>query len=191
MATKREQMIETTRELLELQGYTATGLNQILQESGAPRGSLYYYFPEGKDELIAEAIDRTGVQVEERIRHHLGCGGPAAEAIPAFIVTLARGLEGSGFRFGSITAVAYEAATKSERINGACQAAYERWTEAFACKLRESDPCPERADRIAAMIVSSLEGAIVLSRTRRSTLPMEQVAREIGLLIRCGGGERT
>jgi TetR/AcrR family transcriptional regulator, lmrAB and yxaGH operons repressor len=51
----RDQIIQTTCTLLESQGYHATGLNQILKESGAPKGSLYYYFPQGKEELAEEA----------------------------------------------------------------------------------------------------------------------------------------
>ena len=56
MSTKRDEIITTTCRLLELQGYRATGLNEIIRESGAPKGSLYHYFPEGKDELTVEAI---------------------------------------------------------------------------------------------------------------------------------------
>lgn len=177
-------MIEKTRELLELQGYCATGLSQILQESGAPRGSLYYYFPEGKDELIAEAIDQAAVHVEERIRTSLEGAGDPAESIPAFIRSLAQAVERSGFQAGSITAVAYEVATLSERINQACQQAYSRWIGAFASALKASGFSGRRAHRLASLVVSVMEGAIVLSRSQRSRLPMEQAADEVALLIR-------
>lgn len=56
MNTTRDQIIETTCELLEAYGYHATGLNQILTKSGTPKGSLYYYFPEGKEELTSETL---------------------------------------------------------------------------------------------------------------------------------------
>ncbi|UUZ80779.1 TetR/AcrR family transcriptional regulator [Paenibacillus sp. P26] len=52
----RERLIQATSNLIELQGYHATGLNQIIKEGGAPKGSLYYYFPNGKEELVAESV---------------------------------------------------------------------------------------------------------------------------------------
>ncbi len=67
----RDHIIDTTSQLLEQQGYFATGLNQIVQESGAPKGSLYYYFPEGKEELTAEAIERSAAKFSGIIRTEL------------------------------------------------------------------------------------------------------------------------
>ena len=67
MASTKERFIETTCQLMEDQGYHATALNQIIEESGAPKGSLYYYFPGGKEELAAEAIQHIGDVVNQRI----------------------------------------------------------------------------------------------------------------------------
>ena len=56
MSSAREEILQATTALLEKQGSHATGLNEIIRESGAPKGSLYYYFPEGKDQLVSEAV---------------------------------------------------------------------------------------------------------------------------------------
>src|SRR5687768_17037204 len=64
--TKRK-LVEATASLLRRQGYHATGLSAIVDESGAPRGSLYFYFPNGKDELAVAAIDASGVEWRDRI----------------------------------------------------------------------------------------------------------------------------
>lgn len=190
MSSTREQIIETTCELLEAQGYHATGLSQIVRESGAPRGSLYYYFPEGKEELAAEAVRRVGDVVAERIHSVLGAVEDPAEAVEEFIRTLAGHMAASEYRAGGpITTVALESATTSERLNEACREVYAQWQAAFAQKLVSSGLEEGRAQRLAALIIASLEGGIVLSRTEHTTASLEAVAAELAALIRVTVGE--
>ncbi|MEO8954468.1 MAG: TetR/AcrR family transcriptional regulator [Ktedonobacteraceae bacterium] len=100
MSTMREQIIETTSTLLEAQGYHATGLNQILAESGAPKGSLYYYFPQGKEELTSATNERSGGLTAERIRSGLAKVEDATKAIQSFVQSIASRVEASGFSAG-------------------------------------------------------------------------------------------
>jgi TetR/AcrR family transcriptional repressor of lmrAB and yxaGH operons len=184
MTTSRERIIETTCGLLEIQGFQATGLNQIIRESGAPKGSLYYYFPEGKEELIAEAVGRMAEVVAGRITSHLAEVDAPAEAVRTFILTLAHFVEASEFRSGGpITTAALEAAATSERVRIACLETYQAWQAAFMEKLVQNG-CPKgRAARLATLIIASLEGAIILSRTERSIQPLEHTAQELGFLL--------
>ncbi len=89
MSTTRQQIIEKTSELFERQGYHATGLNQIVSESETPRGSLYYYFPEGKEELAAEAVWYKVHHMSAYIRQRLACHPDAIEAIYQLMVEMA------------------------------------------------------------------------------------------------------
>ena len=61
--SSRERLLDSAVDLLQRQGYRGTGLNELLERSGAPRGSLYHYFPGGKEQIGAEAIARAGGQV--------------------------------------------------------------------------------------------------------------------------------
>lgn len=184
MSSTREQFIEATCDLLEEQGYHATGLNQIVAESGSPKGSLYYYFPEGKEELAAEAIARTGEMVAARIRDNLGDTADPAEAVRQFVRRIAGHVEASGYRSGGpLMTVAMETATSSERLNLACREAYGRLQEAFAEALRAGGFAPERAAELAAFITASIEGGIILSRTEHSGAPLRRVADELGLFL--------
>ncbi|HZO73538.1 MAG TPA: TetR/AcrR family transcriptional regulator [Ktedonobacteraceae bacterium] len=184
MSSTRDQIIEKTCELLEAQGYHATGLNQILAESGAPKGSLYYYFPAGKEELTAEAINRTGRYVAERIKHGLTSIDDPIEAIQSFICTIAYHVETSGFRSGGpLMIVAMETAIFSERLNGACREAYALLQRAFQEKLQSGGYAEEQAVQLATFIVSAVEGGIILSRTRHSGDPLRTVANMLGRLL--------
>lgn len=182
--TTRDQFIMTTSNLLEVQGYHATGLNQIVRDSGAPKGSLYYYFPDGKEGLTAAAIERTGAVVAERIKAGLSNTAEAADAIRTFIHLIARNVEESGFRAGGpLTTVAMETATSSERLNQVCREAYQQIQDEFATKLMAGGHTKRRAAQLATFITAAVEGGIMLSRTMHSGDPLRRVADEVGRLL--------
>ncbi|MBC7812881.1 MAG: TetR/AcrR family transcriptional regulator [Burkholderiales bacterium] len=185
MTNARDQIIEKTCNLLELQGYHATGLNQIVQESGSPKGSLYYYFPGGKEELTAEALNYVGQLVLNRIKENLAFSDDPAEAISAFILNIGRGVVASDFRTGGpITTVALETAATNERLREVCQQIYDSWQAVFEGKLISNGYPQEQAEGLAALVIAAIEGGIILCRTKRSSKPLEQVSEQIGTLIR-------
>ncbi|MDQ2693382.1 MAG: TetR/AcrR family transcriptional regulator [Chloroflexota bacterium] len=184
MSNAREQILQTTCDLLEKQGYHGTGLNEIVKESGAPKGSLYYYFPEGKEQITAEAVLQSGRAVSERIRSGLKGGSSAPKAIHDFILLIAENVERSGFAAGSpLTAVAMETATQSERINLACREAYGMLQAAFKEKLLAAAYPASRADELATFITASIEGGIILSRTSHTADPLRLVARQLRTVL--------
>lgn len=184
MSDKRDDIIATTCELMERQGYHATGLNRIVQESGAPKGSLYHYFPAGKEELAAAAIRRSGLDIAGHIQGALAAHDDPAVAVSDFIRALAGHVAASGYRQGGpITGVALEAASTSERLRLACRDEYRAWQALFAAKLGPAYG-PARAARLAALIIAAIEGGIILSRSERSNQPLLDVADEIEALLR-------
>jgi TetR/AcrR family transcriptional repressor of lmrAB and yxaGH operons len=184
MTTARDQILDTTCELLELQGYHATGLNQIIKDSGSPKGSLYYYFPGGKEELTAEAIARVGQVVQNRIRHYLNAVDTPADAVRQFIVNVAHNVESSGYRAGGpITTVAMETASSSERLRLECQRIYSSWQSEFADRLISGGYGAATANSLAAVIIAALEGGIILCRSSRSPQPLLMVAEAMATLI--------
>ncbi|MBA2393381.1 MAG: TetR/AcrR family transcriptional regulator [Ktedonobacteraceae bacterium] len=192
MSSTRDQIIETTCILLEAQGYHATGLNQIIAKSGSPKGSLYYYFPQGKEELTAEAIARSGRIVERNIRAGLANNKEPAEAIANFVRSIAQAVESSSFSAGGpLTTVALETVNSSERLNLVCREAYGWLRDAFAEKLVAGGYTPERATRLATFIVSVIEGGIILSRTNHSGDPLRHVADELGDYLRAASNTET
>jgi len=182
--TSEQDVIETTSALLEAQGYHATGLNQIIKESGAPKGSLYYYFPEGKQELVAAAIARAGEQLSDRIQQGLASREHPAEAVRHLTDTIASTIEASGYQAGGpLTMVAMETASSSERINQACQQAFSQMQQPFQRKLEEDGMPPDQAAKLAEFITSVIEGATILSRTFHSGDPLRHAGEHLFELI--------
>ena len=53
----RTKLVEAAATLFEERGYHAAGVKAILERAGAPRGSFYFHFPGGKEELAIAAIE--------------------------------------------------------------------------------------------------------------------------------------
>src|SRR5437867_1431285 len=96
----RTRLVETTARLLRTQGFYGTGLNQIIAESSTPRGSLYFHFPGGKEELTVEALRQSGVRMTELLRSTFDAHPDPGEALRAYVHAAARAMEKSGWRRG-------------------------------------------------------------------------------------------
>jgi TetR/AcrR family transcriptional regulator, lmrAB and yxaGH operons repressor len=185
MKTARDQIIQTTCNLIESQGYHATGLNQIVKESGSPKGSLYYYFPDGKEALAEEAIRAVSAQVVERIREHLGSYAEPAEAVREFTATIAYFVEESGFQAGGpLTTVALETATTNERLNQVCRESYEAMRIAFEDRLLAGGLAAAQASHLSGVILAAIEGAVLLSRTYHTGDPLREMGKALEILIK-------
>ncbi len=184
MSTTRDLIIETACELLESQGFHATGLNQLVKESGAPKGSLYHYFPAGKDEIAEAAIGHASRTVAARITAGLASSDDPADAVRSFITFISERVEASEYRSGGpLTTVAMETATTNERLNLACREAYSRLQRAFEAKLLEAKYPETQARQLATFITASIEGGIILCRTYHSGEPLRLVAEQLRRLI--------
>ena len=180
----RQRILTTAASLLELQGYHGTGLNQIVQESATPRGSLYYYFPEGKEELVSEAVALRTEAMAEYTRQYLEQFNDPIEAICALIVEISRNISKTNCNTGApIAAVALEASTSSERIREACADGYSRLEEVIAEKLASGEFSTEEAAALATTINASIEGATIVSRVTRDPEVLVKLANHTKLLL--------
>ena len=114
--SSREAFIDTTAKLLRRRGYAASGLNEIVARSGAPKGSLYFHFPGGKEELAIAAMEHAGGAAASG--HRRSCSPrvrTSARRSPRSSTRSPAGLQASGFRDGCpIATVALETASESE-----------------------------------------------------------------------------
>lgn len=177
MSTTRQQILATAARLFEKQGYHATGLSEIIRESGMPKGSLYYYFPQGKEQIGAETALWSSEQTAGYIRMGLSQAGDPAEAVRALAFGVAKAIEESGFSAGGpLMLLAAESAVSSQRLNTACRDAYARMQSALAEKLSGDEP-------LARFVLSALEGAILLCRVHHSGDPLRRAGEYLQAFI--------
>lgn len=177
--TKR-RMLETAAELFRRRGYHGTGLNQVLEESGAPRGSLYFHFPGGKQELAVSAVDVSGRAIGRGIEHLLESSDDAGEAIARVVQFVAADLRDSGWERGCpVGTVAMDASLTSEPVRETCGEILAEWVDVVQRRLVVTG-CGEQVAREQALLaVSAIEGALMLAKAQRDTEPLEAVARRL------------
>jgi TetR/AcrR family transcriptional repressor of lmrAB and yxaGH operons len=186
MATKdtRERMIEITASLVHRRGFHGTSLNEILEESGAPRGSLYYHFPGGKEQLVLEATRQGVAMVTQVLKEVLTDSPDPADGVRAFIEAAAHELRDSGFVFGCPVAPIVLDSPGSSALAEVCQEALEEWHHVLVQGLGSAAIEWGRAESLATMIVCGLEGGLILARARRDVAPLDAVAEELASMVR-------
>ncbi len=187
MVSPRERMVVSAALLIRERGAHRTAIADVLEHSGAPRGSAYHYFPGGRNQLLCEAIDYAGEYLAQRIEK----ADSGVEVLDGLVGRYRARLIDSGFRAGCpLVAVTIEAEEADEASAGGSSvvidraaAAFARWNELIAQLLVADGVAPARAGELATLITASIEGAIVLARAARDVAPLDQVHRSLRALI--------
>ncbi|MDQ0224048.1 TetR/AcrR family transcriptional regulator [Metabacillus niabensis] len=184
----REKILQTASRLFQLQGYHATGLNQIIKESGAPKGSLYHYFPNGKEELAIEAVKYTALFIENKMKQTLDSCSDPIEAIQLFIRETASQFDHPETIEGiPVGLVASETALLSEQLREVCMNAFKSWESIFTEKLVQNGYEVEVAQKASMLINTMIEGGIMLSITQQNKSYFLLIEEQIPHLIRKKG----
>jgi AcrR family transcriptional regulator len=175
----RDRMVRGAAELLRQRGYSGTGFREVIEITGAPRGSIYHHFPDGKAQLAGEAVEYVGAIARDAISGPFDDADPIG-ALRTFVALWRRDFERSGHRAGCpIAAVAVENHDEAPQLLDAAASAFEQWRIAFADCLRRAGVAEGRSESLAVLVVSAVEGAIVLSRAERDSAPLLEVAGEL------------
>ena len=178
-ASKRA-FVAATQELLRQRGYAASGLGEIVARSGAPKGSLYFHFPGGKEELAVAAMEHSAAQLRDAMVAILDSGEDVNEAIGRLVDALAAGLARSDFADGCpIATVALETAGESETMRAAAEAAFGSWLEVLEGRLTRAGVDAALAQERALHVLAAIEGGLMLSRARRDVAPLVAVASQL------------
>ncbi|HVT00221.1 MAG TPA: TetR/AcrR family transcriptional regulator [Solirubrobacterales bacterium] len=170
----RDRILETSGELFRRQGYMATGVKQIVEEAGAPFGSIYHFFPGGKEELGAETIRRSGFLYGLLFPEYVGPEVDLAKGVRAFFAGAAETLRETDFADACpIATVALEVSSTNEELREACADVFNLWIEGGVARFAEAGLKKRKARELVIEMLAALEGAFVLGRALRSTEPVE------------------
>jgi AcrR family transcriptional regulator len=166
----RDRILDSTAELFRRQGYTGTGMKQIAAQAAAPFGSLYHFFPGGKQDLGCEVI-RTSGRMYTQLFAAIALQAPdVLTAVRDFYAGAAQTLEETGYADACpIATVALEVASTNEPLRLATAAVFDEWINTASQYFAHAHIPAERARQLAFTMLCLLEGAFLFSRAMRST----------------------
>ncbi len=188
----KARLAESMLALIQTNGYSGTGLNAVVEHASAPKGSIYFHYSDGKEGLGVAAVELAAKQFESLIVQAVGSAGSAGEAARTVIESLAAIVSESGFRLGCpVSVVTLEMGAENERLRQACVRAFESWIAPTSAFLEANGLDVAAARSLATVIVSTIEGAVIVSRAMQSTQPLLSAAIIVEELVnhRCQGVE--
>src|ERR1700692_4388872 len=170
--------------LFRQQGYHGTALHDILNTGGSPRGSLYFHFPGGKEQIGEAALTLAGEAVRVAIAKAAEASADAETFLVRIVPGMAADLERSDYKEGCpIATTALETAAQSEVLGAATRTAFQKWEHEISRGLERFGIGASDAEELATSVLSLLEGALLLARTYRGPAPMFRAEKALKLLL--------
>jgi AcrR family transcriptional regulator len=180
----RDRLVTATGELLRRGGYHGTSMKQITAAAGAPTGSMYHFFPGGKDELVAEVLLTSGEAYRQLFVAIASDAPDAPSAVAAFFDGAAAVLEDTDFVDPCpIGTVAREVANTNEPLRAATARVFASWLDTAVEYLEGEHVASTTARELATTIVAALEGGFILARARRNAEPLRAAGRMMSRLV--------
>lgn len=180
----KQRIVVKTAELLQKSGYHATGILQLTASGELPRGSLYFHFPGGKEELACAALSHAGAELQATLEQTFDSLPSVSRGLAALLHLLGQRLEASGWTAGCpIATTTLEMAAGPEAVRMTCSRVYAGWTRTIAERLIAEGVAPDRAEHLATVALAAVEGALLLARAHRSLAPLAAMAQSLPQLV--------
>ena len=178
----RDQILEAAIVLMKQSGLTGAGINQILARSGAPKGSLYHYFPDGKQQIAIEALTLYAERVAAAFERTLSSKKRAADKIRALIRFVADRFEDAEFEQSCAAgAVTLDLDADVAAIQSVIANAFRSWQDVIARHLPIRSAA--RRESFAGLVLSTIEGAYVRGRAEHSKQPFVDAGEWLAVLL--------
>jgi TetR/AcrR family transcriptional regulator, lmrAB and yxaGH operons repressor len=182
MGDSRDKMIQSAATLMGNRGMNATSFSDVVADSGAPRGSIYHHFPEGKRQLAECAMRLTSDQVLAYLRAstETTSRGVMRHFVALFrqVVVASRGSAGC-----AIAGVTIDVANDDDDLLAVARDAFQSWVSLLATQLESTGVAPTRARGLSTIAVASVEGGLILCRAEGSDAPLRLVEEELLALL--------
>ena len=182
----RERMVFSAAQLIRREGVTATGVRDVVEHANAPRGSVQHYFPGGKEQLVNEAVDWAGRYAASRVERFVAAmSRPTPSGLFAAMVRQwTQEYRAEGFGAGCpLAAATVDCAETTESTRQAIADGFTTWRRPVAQALTGMGVPPGKAASLATLMISTLEGAIIIARAERNSRALTTAVHELGPLL--------
>jgi AcrR family transcriptional regulator len=178
----RQRMIQSAAVLFRERGIEGTSFSDVLAHSGAPRGSIYHHFPDGKTQLATEATEWAGEYILASTAAALADDDPIG-ALAASRRWWTKILKNSDYQAGCVIVAATIEGGREPSIRAAAEQAFTQWENVLTDALRRRGIAAARARSLATLLIAAIEGAVILSRAKQTTTPLIRVSTELQRIL--------
>jgi AcrR family transcriptional regulator len=176
-------MLVSAAEVLRERGAAGVTIDEVLARSGAPRGSVYHHFPEGRSQILREALDYAGYEISTSLDE--AARESTTVLLHRFVQLWENALLTSDYTAGCpVLAAAVGSGEDEQQLTSVAAEIFSRWRDAAKeCYLRDGFETAE-ASALADTTLAAMEGAVVLCRSVRSLQPLHDVVAQLEFLIK-------
>lgn len=179
----RQRMLDSAVLLLRERGAAGVTVDAVLAHSGAPRGSVYHHFPGGRNEMVLGAVRLAGDYISAMVAE-AAAEGDVRLMVERLVAFWKRSLAKTDYRAGCpAAAMAMDGRDVIPDAAEVVREIFARWQDGIANALSANGVEASRAQRLATVVVSAIEGAIILCRAHRDLGPLDDVLTEIAPLL--------
>lgn len=183
--SKRELIMDEAFKLFFEKGYYGLGLQELLKRCGVPKGSFYYYFPDGKNQLLCEVVERTYQYMEDFIKNRLLVKDNAVDSFVNMVDHHISTIEGRKYTASlMMTMVAIESLHLNEKAHETCRKVYTQWQNLYFEKLLEYGYDEENAKQKAQALFALIHGSVISSFIKQSNADLVLIREEIKNILR-------
>ena len=167
----RDRLVRAATSALMRRGVHGSGIGEICGRAGVTKGVFTHHFPDGKEQLVVEVIDRNKAELSSVLRGLQHQSAP--DRVRGLFATYADRLRRNGTEFGCpIAAAVVDVSAQWPQVRDATRAAFAEWSTELGC-----------GDGVGKLVVAALEGAILQARAQDDPDVVDRIGNTLADLV--------